>query len=322
MRRTILGLFLDPADDDITTTDFGNGDALEVEEVQEDLSGLAVYHGQAAYEGTTRVDAGVVNEDGTISETERAIEDPRLTEWFTVPDAKPGFAAIDASDGEYAFRQLSSITGGWIEPAVYDLYGFTEYLEQVDAKVWQVVWSDSDEAGTWYPDDGDQHNDAITRRGLENHPKQVGFRYSYNNRSVRGTIAESGYCELYYPDDWEHQAMAQFIREELLQFAAIPDVGYAEDIADGDVGIEDLEDDEDDEQTTLDDATPSDGEDEAEDDGGVCEECGKDDPARGLREVDSQQVCIVCEDKLTEDSSGTSIEDLDSVTVADGGRDD
>lgn len=325
MRRTILGLFLDPADDDITTTTFDRG-GLEVEEVQEDLSGLPVYHGQSAYEGTTQVDAGSVDADGTIYEVERTVEDPRLTEWFAVPDANPGFAAIDASDGEYTFRQLASITSGWVEPAVYDLYAFTDYLESANAQFWQVVWSDSDEAGTWYPDAPDQHQDAITRRGLENHPKQVGFRYGYTDRSVRGTIAASGYCELYYPDDWGFAAMARFIRDELLQFSHIPDVGSAEDIADGEVGLDDLDDEEDDDedaedatddaQTQLDEATNDGGDEEEE----GCEWCGQ--TEMDLHDHGGEQLCTVCKDKAEEDEEESSgYENLDSVTMAeaDGG---
>lgn len=326
MRRTILGLFLDPADDDITTTTFDRG-GLEVEEVQEDFSGLPVYHGQAAYEATRTVDAGYVDDEGRIEETERSVEDPRLTEWFAVPNANPGFAAIDASDGEYAFTQLSQITGGWVQPAIYNLYDFTDYLESANAKFWQVVWSDSDEAGTWYPDDADQHQDAITRRGLDSHPKQVGFRYDYDGHLVRGTIAESGYCELYWPDGWEHAAMARFIRDELLQFSHIPDVGPAEDIADGEVGLDDLDDEEDDEdaedatddaQTQLDEAT-NDGGDEEEEEG--CEWCGQ--TEMDLHDHEGEQLCTVCKDKAEEDEEESSgYENLDSVTMAeaDGGR--
>ena len=313
MRRTILGLFLDPADEPIETTAFGHGDALEVEEVQEDLSGLPVYHGTAAYEGIQEVDAPLVNDDGTISKTQRTIEDPRLTEWFAVPDANPGFAAIDASDGEYTYRQLASITNGWIEPAYYDLYAFTKYLESANARFWQVVWSDSDEAGTWYPD-ADTHGDSITRRGLENHPKQVGFRYSYNGRPVRGTIAASGYCEIYSPK-WGYAEMAQFIRDELLEFSGIPDVGHAEDIATGDVGLADLEDEdednpedaaEDDAQATLDAAT--DDEHEVTE----CEQCGRE-PEKGFQEVAGEQLCIVCADNREDELEQSAREKLDNL---------
>jgi hypothetical protein len=323
MRRTILGLFLDPADEDITTTKLGHGDAVHVEEVQEDLSGIPVYSGTAAYEGSKTVDAPVVNDDGTIDETERTIDDPRTTNWFAVPDANPGFAAVDASDGDYAFDQLSSITGGWIEDAGYNLYAFTDYLESQNAQIWQVVWSDSDEAGTWYPDESGSPTGAITRRGLENHPKQVGFRYSYEGDLLRGTIAESGYCELYWPDGWEAPEMAQFVREELLQFAAIPDIGPAEDIASGDVGISDLDTEEDESGPEADqnDAQAQLGETASESVPDECEECGRE-PERGFEQVDGEHLCIVCADAREEDSVETGFENLDSVTVTGGESDE
>lgn len=321
MKRTILGLFLDPPENDITTTKFRHGDAIEVEEVQEDLSGVYVYSGTAAHEGSKEVDAPVVNDDGTIDETARMIDDPKLTEWFAVPDANPGFAAIDASDGDFAFNQLSSITGGWIEDAVYNLYAFTDYLEQQNAKFWQVVWSDSNEAGTWYPD-GAETDDAITRRGLENSPKQVGFRYTYHGRMVRGTIAESGYCEIYYPEDWAAPEMAQFVREELLQFSGIPDVGPAEDIASGDVGIEGLEDEDDEaDSEDADDAQTQLGDTDAEPEVGECEGCGRE---AELKKTSEGMRCVVCADQLEEqaEQSTDGFSNLDSVTITDGGSDE
>ena len=119
--------------------------------------------------------------------------------------------------------------------------------------------------------------------------------------------------------------MAQFIQTELLQFAGVPDVGSAEDIAEGkgdfrlecaECGVtgnalreveggdilcpdcEEARDKEDDEpaenQQQLDDLDADGESDESE----VCEACGKE-PAYELQEAgDGRRVCIVCQDDI------------------------
>ncbi len=64
---------------------------------------------------------------------------------------------------------------------------------------------------------------------------------------------------------------------------------------------------------------------EEDDESEVCEECGKENPDRGLQDgPDGRDLCIVCADKEREDgaSVNSGFENLESVEVTDGGTSD
>lgn len=284
MRRTILGLFVQPATEQIETTKRGDT-GIDVEEVQETFDGHRIYHGQAGTSTTSSVQAPVIDNDGSISEIERTVQDYKLLEWFAVPNANPGFVAFDTSDNTYARVGLSSLSGGWIQDAKYNLEAVTDhFLDKRNADVWQVVWSDDEEAGTFYPG---PNEDGPVKRGLERRKKQIGFRYMPEEGPaiVRGTIAESGYCELYTPDDYGVAEMAEWLRTELLQFSGVENVGSAEDIASGEADFE-----------------------------RTCVDCDR--PSDDLRLVDDELVCPVCLDKREEEDEENSQTTLDEEGVA------
>ena len=314
MRRTILGLFVEPATGGIEPTQRGST-AVSVEDVQETLGGRSVYHGHAAYRGSRDTPTPVVTEtdDGDIEITEgtERVHDPKLVEYFAVPDANPGFVAFDSSDMRFAKNALSAVSGGWIEPAVYDLEAVTDHLtDEHDAGWWQVGWNDDEEAGVYYPDsDPGTATDHITRQGLGKPKSQVGFRYFDGTTSIRGTIAGSGYCNLYSPDAWGFEQMAAWLGNEVLQYSGIKDVGSAQDIANGNADFD-----------------------------FGCDDCGR--ASEDLREFPGGDVlCPVCKDKRDEDDAATDdaqttlgesttddadeeepYAQLDSVNVTDGGQ--
>lgn len=232
MRRTILGIYIDPATSPIqSTTGKGSGrQSIQVEETQQDLAGADIYHGEAAYIGHEERTGPVIKDDGSIIEDYYTVEVRKQAEWFAIPDGHPGFLAVDASDTRYLQSGLAQMTGGWIAPANYYLPDLVEYVqEEYDATVWQVVWSEKDEAGTYYPGPGS--DESITEHGLQSIPKQVGFSYFDNGQVVRGTCAASGYLELYSPEGWGFAEMARFLQEDVMQFAYVQDVGWASEIA-------------------------------------------------------------------------------------------
>jgi len=293
--RTLLCIYVKPPSEPLTSTQSGNS-AVVVEEAQETLNGHTVYHGTAAYTGTRPVDGPYVttDEDGelTIRETEHVIEDPRSVEFIAVPDANPGFATFDTSDNRFARNLISMETDGWLEPAVYDVDKFTGHLRgKYDPTVEQVGWEDGDEAGVFYPDEDHDDKTVNVTRAVRKKKSQIGFRYFDGANIVRGTLAGSGYCNIYSRDDAEWTA--QFIQTELMPFAAVPDIGWAEDIASGDADFE-LE----------------------------CADCGA--TGNVLREVDSGDIlCPDCEDAREEeddeDEPAENQQQLGDAATADGG---
>lgn len=235
--RTILGLCVDPIDgiDSI----HGDKTSIQVDEVQETMDGHHVYTGEAAFVGyEAEDDVPKIGEDGEISTMEMSFEKRIHAEWFAVPDASPGFVAIDSSDAEFVFSTLGIQNGGMVSRATYALDGFVDELVDEGATLWQVLWSDSDESGAWYPGSGSRKD--ITDHALKGHIQQVGFRLRDDGRFVEGTVARSGYCELYSPD-MDEAMMADWIRRRLLRHSGVQDIGSADDLANGDVDDEDIE---------------------------------------------------------------------------------
>lgn len=232
MRRTILGLLADDPDEpDVESAHSGQLWSLQVEEAQQDLAGRTVVSGEAAHVGGEERVVPVIEEDGTISERERMVDDPQRVEWFAVPEASPGYVCVDASGAEWVFRQLGRQLDVWVEAAHYDLGAFHDRLRaDQEADVWQVVWSDpaeDGEAGTFYPgfDSDDEAGRTVKKRGLERYKKQFGFTFwsSEAGDTVRGTVARSGYLELYSPRDWGTLETARWLREQALPHAYVPE---------------------------------------------------------------------------------------------------
>lgn len=282
MRRTILALFVDPADEPPSSAVSG-ASAITVDEAQQTLNGLTVYSGQAAHRGTREAQAPQIDTSGDdieISEVETMVDDPKLVNWFAVPDANPGFAAFDTSDCEFARTMLSKVTGGWVEMGAYRIDAFAEHLRQHNPHWWQVGWSDNEESAVWYPGDGSDED--ITQKGLREHKSQIGFEYR-DDHYIRGTVAESGYCSLFSPSGWEVPEMAAFIGETMLQFSGVPNMGTAQEIANGDIEFE-----------------------------AVCAECGRD--SDDLEERNDELLCPVCLDKIEEEETGGEVDD-DQATL-------
>jgi hypothetical protein len=229
MQRTILGLFISPPDNDLESA-HGDETSLQVDEVQETFDGQRVYSGEAATLRTEKREAPIISDDGEITTVQQRFDAPQHCNWFAMPDADPGFVAVDSSAGESAFHLIGQVTGSLVLPAIYgDLNGFADYVEQRNGTIHSVIWSDGDEAGSFYRAIGS--DDSILKHGLKSSLSQFAFTVDYDGFRLEGTAAKSGYCELYSPDDWDALQMAQFIDDVLLQFSGVKDVGSAQEIA-------------------------------------------------------------------------------------------
>ncbi|MCD2204383.1 hypothetical protein [Halobacterium sp. KA-6] len=225
MRRTILGLFAQPADSELESLRRGNT-TIAIEDVQQSLDGTTVYEGTAAYEGEREVSAPKITETDDsleITETTRVIPDHKVVDFFAVPDANPGFAAFNTSDNRFARNTLGLIADGIISDAAYNVDAIAEYLDdEYNANWWQVGWTDEldEESGVIYPEVG--NDNEIVKHGLDRHKNQIGFHYQDGGEFLDGTIAASGYAELYTPESWGAVEMAAWIGNHLSSSPASP----------------------------------------------------------------------------------------------------
>ena len=271
MQRTILGLCVKPIDGVDSLHD--EDTSLQVNEVQQTMGGQHVYAGEAASIGSwVDKDAPNIHSDGTISTVEMSFEKRTHSEWLAMPDAKPGFVAIDTSDAEFVFSNIGVHNGGLVLRASFALDGFVDDLISSGATIWQILWSDGEESGSWYP--ANDSPEKITDHALKGQIQQVGFQMMDDGRFVRGTVARSGYCELYDPD-MSPESMAVWLRDHLLQHSGVEGLGSASEIAEQNVDSDDVEE-------ALEEQQASDEEEE--------EEAPRDEQLASLDQLDSVTV--------------------------------
>jgi hypothetical protein len=283
MKAVILGLPNGEFDEEVALeTDTSQNIPAIVVEETRYLDGVSIYHGTAAGRVKTSRSHVYVDSDNDRISTE-CEEIMREVATDFYADFNAGWVGVDTSDGDFLWQMLGPLAGAVIQRAELNLDRFAEnYERRDDAECWQIGHSLDDSAGVAY------HDEASIQTAPVHGLSQLGFEYWWDGQVVRGTVAASGYVAVY--SNMSVEEFGRWIRDEILPYAALPE----------------------DDQQELTDTT---------DDVEECEECGKEDPDRGLHSVDGRELCIVCAD-AEEEESQTTIEDLDSVTVADGGHDD
>jgi len=285
MKAVILGLPHSEFDKDVELeTDTSKRMPALVVDRTEYLDGATIYHGTAAGRVETTEPSVYVDQGNDRISTER--EDVRqevATDFYADFDA--GWVGVDTSDGEFAYDILGPAAGAVVERAVLDVDRFAEnYERRDDAEVWQIGHSHSDSAEVAY------HETASITSAPVHGLSQLGFEYWWDGQQVvRGTLAASGYVAVY--SNMSVDAFGRWVRDEILPYASLPE----------------------DEQTELTDS-------QDESDPAVCDECERE-PERGFEQVDGDDLCIVCAD-ARDNQTSSGFENLDSVTVTDGGNDE
>lgn len=223
MKRTIIGLFDGEAPDSIESKHDGDDVSVQVDEVQQNLSGRPVYHGTAAKRVEREEDVVTIDpETGDIDEDEDDVERVISTEWVAFLDAGPPFVAVDSSEGTFLFDEFG---GGIIcRRGAYSVDVSAERIRtDHDASFWGVNWSEGEngESGSYYPGVGEDDNE-ILERAMSREKPQVGFSYFDGEDVYRGVIAESGYLALFRPEDLEFPGLVAWLRNEALTDAYIP----------------------------------------------------------------------------------------------------
>ncbi|MFC6825626.1 hypothetical protein [Halopelagius fulvigenes] len=219
MHACILGLTDGPAETTTIDSRLDSGfPAIDAESTAY-LDGAEVYHGTCANTiDTQTTDVWVDDETGISTEK---VDGLREVACDFYADLDAGFVGVDSSDGEWLFDYLGARAGVWIDRAVLDLDAWASDLRDDDtAEAWHVGASDKTD-----PDNPrisiDYHADAHLSQTDGRETSQLGFRYSWNGTSVRGTAAASGYVAVF--TTMATPTFAKWLREELLEYASLPD---------------------------------------------------------------------------------------------------
>ncbi len=190
---------------------------IEVQYSQE-IDGIIVQKGRAALESLEEQNSIEII-DGSIRVQNRTQPVTKYTEFVLVPGE---FVAASSGGGTFAFDLIGSQIGVGITRAELDLDGYFNVQEdKYDAVPWKAGFYGhlgNAENGVVYGEsvleDGDFGN-AIADSQIN----QIGISYSHGDEILKVNVTESGYVEIYQPDNYEEGEFAKFIIEEILVHA-------------------------------------------------------------------------------------------------------
>lgn len=182
----------------------------ELDSPRDTSSGITFYPGRAAVERMEDTRQINFNENGIIV-TETEEKKQFYAEFLLVPE---GFVITENSSGEFVFDLLESQTGLEIDRANIDLYELLEHCSNNDPDPWQVGFYDNDgnaKKGVVYG--SDVLEDSDVGRTLKNTKKnQVGLEIQTDQDvNMKFTATESGYAEVYLPDNYDSAEFIEFI---------------------------------------------------------------------------------------------------------------
>lgn len=204
----------------VATEEIGDGRTLEacidVRQTETNaFDGNTVQIGQAAVqELDTRQETQIA--EGSITVTEREFINTKFTNFVLVPNA---FVAVDNSQGTFAFPLISNATEmATIERGEINLKQFEDAHDE--ASPWQVGFygrTGEAEKGTLY---GPQvlDDEVIGKEIGPAQRNQLGVDLAFNGDDVKVTLAESGYTEIYQPNNYDSIDFAKFVVDEVLPF--------------------------------------------------------------------------------------------------------
>lgn len=187
---------------------------VEVQYSQQ-IDGMTVQKGRVALESLEEQDRIEII-DGTIRVQNRTQPVTKYTEFVLIPGK---FVAVSSGGGTFAFDLIGSQVGVEINRTELDLNGyFNAQKEKYDVVPWKAGFYGhlgKAENGVVYGEsvleDVDFGN-AIA----DSQMNQIGLSYSRRDEILKVNVTESGYVEIYQPDNYEEGEFAEFVIEEIL----------------------------------------------------------------------------------------------------------
>jgi len=200
------------------------GDVLkESFEISQRLSNLTgdviAYEGRAALQTLEDAEEVRINEDA-ISTVERPDIVTKYTEFLLVPDE---FIVTASSSGSFVFPLLEEQLGVTIEDIEIHLDSY--WHAKSEANPWKVgFYGRTANADNGVLHGADLLEDSDVGSALADSRKnQLGLEFSRDGRIFKIFVTESGYVEVYSPDDLTSSEFITFIQEELVEHLIISD---------------------------------------------------------------------------------------------------
>lgn len=171
--------------------------------------------GRAAIEDTTERETVEIR-DGMISAYDRREKTTLYTEFVYLPGR---FIAASTSRGSFVFHLIEEQANISANRIQFDLNEFLN--DHRDAVPWKVGFY----GRVGNAENGVVHGSELLRDSdigdiLNSANKnQIGLEYNYSGHLVKMFLTEGGYSEIYQPSNFDTGEFAQFVSDELLEYA-------------------------------------------------------------------------------------------------------
>jgi len=188
---------------------------LDLESRLTDLEGFEVTVGTAAQETPNESPSYRIGSDGTVTADNRRVETETAASKVAYVEGE--FLVTESQQSEYALDIVDvALNNGSVKQATIDINGFLEAVDDLDP--WMAGFYGRDapvDAGNAF---GDYDADANIRDVVaESQLNQLGLQnFIHNGRRMKFRITESGYVEIYRPNDVGTMEFVQFIRSRVL----------------------------------------------------------------------------------------------------------
>lgn len=195
---------------------------IRVDEVRTTLDGDEVYFGEAAKDSLVDTDIFTISDDGEIEAEAVTEEQTQKADFVYFPDE---FMMVGSSSGTFAFGLVEEAITASVEQADIKLKELPEVLE--DAALWKAGFSGREvtkgaDKGTLYGNKVTEDKD-LAEALEEANWSQAGILHTWDGMQVKNMVAESGYCQVYQPEDADGTTFVQYVRDNIIPVCDIPD---------------------------------------------------------------------------------------------------
>jgi len=190
-------------------------ESIEVRQTYTNLSGHPIgQSGRAAVQRVTDSEEVQISDDGSISVTESSELTTHYTEFLVVPGE---FVVTRSRAGSFIFDLIESEFDVTIESARLNLKSYAS--TKPEAEPWKIGFygkQGNAENGVVH---GDQLlNDQELGMVLADSPtNQLGLEYTKGEQLVKIFATESGYVEVYQPNNYDSAEFLNFVSDEIIE---------------------------------------------------------------------------------------------------------
>lgn len=191
---------------------------IDIEDQLQLDGGQEIVTGTVAREILNKREEPKINDGAVFVESTRDIS-TEMARFVIMPD---DFVLLEPGSGSFAFDLIGREVEALVERAEIDLDAFVS--DRPYADYWKYGFYNSGlnaENGVFYG--FDVQEDKVVQDLLESSSaNQIGVDYVYNDTPMKVTMSESGYLEVYKPNDWETAELADYILSDLSPYIGSP----------------------------------------------------------------------------------------------------